>query len=113
MPGKAVFALVIAAACGNNTGPTTPTGEVPTLVLYAARMLDVTKGVYVNDVAIGIRGDKITQVGKRADVRVDASTKVVDLGTAVVMPGMIDAHVHLTLAGTGKEDAGKTLNAGF
>jgi imidazolonepropionase-like amidohydrolase len=45
-----------------------------------------------------IRGERIAEVG--ADVRVPREARVIDLSAATVLPGMIDAHVHLNTGGT-------------
>ena len=42
-----------------------------------------------------IRGDRVTDVG--ANLPVPAGARVVDLSGATVLPGMIDAHVHVSL----------------
>jgi imidazolonepropionase-like amidohydrolase len=42
-----------------------------------------------------VTGNTITAVGPRASVRVPANARVIDLGDATLLPGFIDAHVHL------------------
>ena len=37
----------------------------------------------------------------------------IDLREATVLPGLVDAHVHLTLAGSAEDNARATLMAGF
>ncbi len=64
----------------------------PTVVVRAARMLDVRAGRLVTDATIVIQGDRITQVGGTAP----AGATVIDLGPVTLLPGFIDAHVHLT-----------------
>jgi imidazolonepropionase-like amidohydrolase len=51
----------------------------------------------VPDGAVLVDGEKITDVGPRADVvgRAPDGTPVVDLGAATILPGLIDGHVHL------------------
>lgn len=64
----------------------------PTVVVRAARMLDVRAGRLINDATVVIQGDRITQVGGTAP----AGATVIDLGQVTLLPGLIDAHVHLT-----------------
>ncbi|HEY5924569.1 MAG TPA: amidohydrolase family protein [Kofleriaceae bacterium] len=103
-------------ACGPREQTRSPTPPEPidaTVVVHASRMLDVETGEYVADVAIAIRGDRIVHVGPRGSVRAATSARVVELGNVVVMPGLIDAHVHLALGGNANDAAAKTLHAGF
>lgn len=99
----------------------------PTVVVRAARMLDVRAGRLINDATVVIQGDRITQVGGTPP----AGATVIDLGQVTLLPGLIDAHVHLTgeirpgfeLAAVRETDADqafhgaanarKTLMAGF
>jgi len=56
--------------------------------------------------AIAIRGERITDVGPNASVRerAGATTRIIDVGGRVVIPGINDAHVHV-----GARPAGTTL----
>lgn len=67
--------------------------DAGTIVVRAARIIDGRGGPPVTGGAILIRGDRIERVGTAADLRAD---RVVDLGTATVLPGLIDLHTHLT-----------------
>jgi len=83
-----------------------------TVAVHAERMLDVAGGAYLPDMIIAIAGDRIAQVGKRGAVAIPAGVKVIELPGAVVMPGLVDAHVHLALGGADADGAAKTLRAG-
>jgi imidazolonepropionase-like amidohydrolase len=65
------------------------------IVLHAARLLDVESGKIISPGELLIRGDKIAEVGQSVTHPADAQT--IDLGDTTLMPGMIDAHVHLFL----------------
>jgi imidazolonepropionase-like amidohydrolase len=65
------------------------------VVLHAARLLQVDTGVILQPGEILIEGNLIRAVG--ASVEHPAGAKVIDLGDATLMPGLIDAHVHLFL----------------
>ncbi|MHB1699998.1 MAG: metal-dependent hydrolase family protein [Acidobacteriaceae bacterium] len=65
------------------------------LVLHSAHMLDVERGLLVSPGEVLVRGDRIAEAG--ASVAHPAGARVLDLGTATLMPGLIDAHVHLFL----------------
>ena len=65
-------------------------------VLKAARLWDGTgKGMIANGVVV-VEGDHIVNSGAASSVKVPAGAKVIDLGDATLLPGFIDAHVHLT-----------------
>ena len=66
-----------------------------TVVLHAARMLDVSAGRVVAPGEVLVRGDRIVEAG--AHVTRPAGATVIDLGDRTLMPGLIDVHVHLFL----------------
>ncbi len=67
------------------------------VVLRAARMLDVAAGRTVTPGLVLVKGDRILAVGGAVTPAMTAGTQVMDLGDRTLMPGMIDAHVHLFL----------------
>ena len=69
--------------------------QPPAIILRAARMLDVENGKIVAPAAILIQGERIAGVGP--GVSAPAGAQVIDLGDVTLMPGLIDAHVHLFL----------------
>jgi len=66
-------------------------------VIRAARMIDGRANEVIAPAVVLVRGDRIEAAGK--DVTVPANAKVIDLGDATLMPGLIDAHVHVLLQG--------------
>ncbi len=65
------------------------------IVLHAARLLEIDSGRIITPGEILIRGDKIAEVGQSVTHPADAQT--IDLGNTTLIPGLIDAHVHLFL----------------
>jgi imidazolonepropionase-like amidohydrolase len=63
--------------------------------IRAGRMFDARSGAMLTNQTLLIRGDRIADVG--ANVAVPTGARVVDLSNATVLPGMIDAHVHVAL----------------
>ena len=72
-----------------------PASSPVPVVLHAARLLQVDTGGIVQPGEILIDGNHIRAVG--TSVQHPANAKVIDLGNVTLMPGMIDAHVHLFL----------------
>jgi imidazolonepropionase-like amidohydrolase len=64
-------------------------------ILHAARILDVAAGKTFSPGEVLIAGDKIVEAGTH--VTHPAGAAVLDLGDTTLMPGLIDAHVHLFL----------------
>lgn len=64
-------------------------------VLHAARLLDVKAGKTVTPGEVLIEGNRIREAGQH--VTHPAGAEVIDLGDSTLMPGLIDAHVHLFL----------------
>jgi imidazolonepropionase-like amidohydrolase len=73
-------------------------GEHKRVLIRAGRLVDARAGRVQTDQAILIEGDRIKEVGPAQAMmsRVPAGTEVIDLSNATVLPGMIDAHTHLT-----------------
>jgi imidazolonepropionase-like amidohydrolase len=65
------------------------------IVLHAARLLDVESGKIVTPGEVLVQGERISEAGPK--VTRPAGAEVLDLGDVTLMPGLIDAHVHLFL----------------
>lgn len=66
-----------------------------TIVLHASRMLDVAAGRIIAPGEVLVKGNRILAAGAHVDH--PAGAEVIDLGDTTLMPGLIDAHVHLFL----------------
>jgi imidazolonepropionase-like amidohydrolase len=64
------------------------------VVVRAGKLLDVRSGKTLTDQAIVIEGDKVVSVGPGSQA--PAGSTVVNLPNATLLPGLIDAHTHLT-----------------
>jgi imidazolonepropionase-like amidohydrolase len=69
-----------------------PAGPV---VLHAARVLEIDTGKILVPGEVLIRGQRIVEVG--SSVKHPPGAQVLDLGDVTLMPGLIDAHIHLFL----------------
>ena len=100
-------------------------------LLHAARLLDVRSGVLERDAWVSVRDGVIEGIAFGTRPGIDAGVRVVELGERTLLPGLMDAHVHLggTLEGDfvhrsvketpvdaalrGVEHCRVTLHAGF
>jgi imidazolonepropionase-like amidohydrolase len=63
-------------------------------VIRAARLLDVQAGQVVSPATVVVKGEQIEGVGSAP---LPQGAKTIDLGDVTILPGLIDAHTHLTL----------------
>ena len=66
-------------------------------LVKAARLLDPRTGNVLAPAAVLIEGDKIKQVGSLSQVSAPNGAQIIDLGSATLLPGLIDSHTHLLL----------------
>jgi imidazolonepropionase-like amidohydrolase len=98
------------------------------VILRAGKVLDVKSGRTLSNQAIVIEAGKIVSIG--GDAKPNTGDQVIELPNATVLPGLIDAHTHLTgdprqigyqalgisvprATLTGAHNARVTLEAGF
>src|SRR4051812_31420593 len=90
----AAFACFHALVAAQTLTPAPIVPPVPlTAVLKAARMFDAKAGVIVKPGIVVVVGGKIVGVGDASKAPSGAQT--IDLGDATLLPGFMDAHVHL------------------
>src|SRR5579875_2124168 len=65
------------------------------IVLHAEHLLDIEAGRLVSPGEVLVQGERIAEAGNK--VSHPPGAKVIDLGNLTLMPGLIDAHVHLFL----------------
>ena len=108
------FLALIAAAVACSAGRAVPQpAQRADLAVRAARVLDVRSGRYSGASVVLVTGTRITSVipASRFDAR--SASRVIDLGEMTIVPGYIDAHVHLTIGGSVRANALADLRAGF
>jgi len=94
---KHLFAIAAAAALFSAQTP-----AEPVVAIRAARLIDGRGGAPIAPAVVVIRGDRIEAAG--AGVAVPAGARVIDMGNATLLPGLIDLHTHLTSTGVHWED---------
>jgi imidazolonepropionase-like amidohydrolase len=99
------------------------------VVVHAGHALDVKSGKVLSDQTFIIEDGKIVSAGPATETKAPADAVRIELPNATVLPGLIDAHTHLTYeprfgyeelgvsvvrsALTGAKNARVTLEAGF
>jgi imidazolonepropionase-like amidohydrolase len=110
--------VLVRSQGGAPTRFVTPPAQV--VAVRAGRLFDSRSGAMLANQVVLIRGDRIADVGPA--VAIPPEAQIIDLSTATVLPGMIDAHVHLfpadnlsesTRTIVGVANAQTDLNAGF
>src|SRR4051812_4332278 len=88
-----VLCTLIASVAAQSPAPSAP--PVKRTIIRAGHLLDVKTGQMLSDQAIVIENDKIVRVGGQFKAVAPGDT-LIDLSNATVVPGMIDAHTHIT-----------------
>jgi imidazolonepropionase-like amidohydrolase len=91
-----LVAIVLAMLAGMGGTASAQSPAPKRTVLRPGHVLDVRTGQMRTNQAIVIEGDKITQVISASEVKAAAEDTTIDLPDATLLPGMIDAHTHLT-----------------
>jgi imidazolonepropionase-like amidohydrolase len=89
---KTLFPVVLIVGMALPPGWAQPARPV---VLHAARLLDVETGKTIAPGEVLAEGERIVEVGSA--VQRPAGAEITDLGDCTLLPGLIDAHVHLFL----------------
>jgi imidazolonepropionase-like amidohydrolase len=83
-------------------------------VIRARQILDVSSMAMASNVTLVVQNGIITgRFASDSVVGLPTGAAVIDLTRYTVMAGLIDAHVHFALGGTPRDNARKTVEAGF
>jgi imidazolonepropionase-like amidohydrolase len=82
-----------------SSGQVAAQAPAPATLVKAGRLLDPRTGKVLSPVAVLIEDGKIKEVGAPSQVQphAPAGAKTIDLGTATLLPGLIDSHTHLLI----------------
>ncbi|HEY6967808.1 MAG TPA: amidohydrolase family protein [Candidatus Angelobacter sp.] len=93
---RKIFILLAASCLALMSGGQLTAQSSSTVTLVkAARLLDPRTGNVLSPAAVLIENGKIRQVG--AHINAPTAAKIIDLGGATLLPGLIDGHTHLLL----------------
>src|SRR5580765_6017337 len=98
LKGSALLLLSSLAPCAHAFAAQPAAPEAVT-VITAATMIDGTGAAPRRNVAVVVRADRIVSVGDLGAADLPAGARRIDLGTATLLPGLIDAHTHIFLQG--------------
>ena len=93
LPLAAAIAAVLAAGAAAGADETAPTAAAVT-ALECGHLIDTANGKMLGATTIVIEGGRIKDVVN--GTQAPAGAKTIDLGTQTCMPGLIDAHTHIT-----------------
>ena len=86
-----LYVLTLPVVCFAQTQP--PAART---LVRAGHLVDVRAGRVLNAQTLVVSGDRIVAVEPTAQAKEQPGDKVIDLGDATLLPGMIDVHTHLT-----------------
>jgi imidazolonepropionase-like amidohydrolase len=96
--GRGALLLTVTGWCAAAMAPTAGLAQATAshpIILRAARLLDIDAGRVIAPAEVLIEGERITAAGQSVPHPPDA--ELLDLGDKTLLPGLIDAHVHLFL----------------
>ena len=125
-----LFTLFFAAQVGIAARACAQASAAKRTVIRPGRLLDVRTGELRTNQVIVVEDGKIVQVGPVSEVKASTGDTTIDLPETTLLPGLIDAHTHLTFelsslgyqglgistareALHGARNARRTLEAGF
>lgn len=83
------FALLFTA------GQVAAQSQASLTLIKAGRLLDPRTGSVLSPAAVLVENGKIKEVGRPSKVQAPSGAKIIDLGKATLLPGLIDSHTHL------------------
>jgi imidazolonepropionase-like amidohydrolase len=106
------FSVLLLAGLAALSGHAQTTGKYlaprdQLVAIRAGRLFDARSGTMLTNQVVIVLGDRIAGVG--SGLAIPSGANVIDLSNATVMPGMIDAHVHINTGG--ETEAQRTLIA--
>lgn len=116
MPMNSLRLIAVGLLTATTVSAQQPQKGSGTVVLHAARVIDGSGAAPIANGVVVVTDDKIVAVGPEASVKVPAGATRIELGDATLLPGFIDAHVHLIgrdLADPGSQEQNTKDYPGF
>ena len=87
-----IFSIAVTIFAATQLAAQSPS---PGTLVKADRLLDPHTGNVLSPAAVLIENGKIKEVGAPPKVQTPPDAKIIDLGNAMLLPGLIDSHTHL------------------
>ncbi|MDX1405280.1 MAG: amidohydrolase family protein [Woeseiaceae bacterium] len=95
-PGLLILAICTGAPCQENLRPAVP------VAIVGGQLLDGYEAEPIHHSVVVFEDGRITAVGSKLDTEIPDAAVIIDAGGRTVMPGLIDAHMHIDLIGHGE-----------
>ena len=98
MKARSLLLLLCSGCVASLAAAEEPPKPQPLTIVKAARLIDTANGSVRENHAAVIEGEKVKAVGPAAELTksLPADVRVIDLGNATLLPGLIDCHTHIT-----------------
>jgi imidazolonepropionase-like amidohydrolase len=93
-PGRSLITVLLASSAAATFVTASAVDAQAPIIVRAARLIDGRGGAPLAPAMVRIDGERITAVG--STIAVPSNARVIDLGGATLLPGLIDLHTHLT-----------------
>jgi imidazolonepropionase-like amidohydrolase len=113
MPARIFAIILLLLSSSFAPAQAAPPQAKTTLLLKAGRMLDVRTGKYVSNAGVLVEDDKIKEAGPLSQVQAHTpkDAQIINLGTATLLPGLVDCHAHLLTSARSISSQENILNA--
>ena len=67
------------------------------IAIKSSLLIDCTGAEPLHNAVVLVEGERITAVGREADLGIPDGAEVIDLGDETILPGLVDPHTHMTI----------------
>lgn len=93
--------VALTALFALTTAPVQAQDRERPIALVGGQLLDGYEGNPIHHAAVVIEGNRIVAVGPASEIEIPANARIINTAGKTMMPGMVDAHVHIMILGHG------------